>query len=320
MRKVSVMMPTYNAERYVAAALDSILSQDYDNIQIVVCDDASQDKTAAIITDYSLRYPEKIKAVINAVNLGVTLNCNKALELCEGDYISLFAGDDLMLPGKISKQAAVMDFSPDIVLSYHPVEIFDSETDKTIFTTNQHAREDVYSTEDLLLKGGIPGGCSIMIRRDALPEGGYDGRLKTVSDWLFFLEISMRGRLYKIDEVLARYRKHAGGASMQTFGLLSESLLALDFFLEKFDKSLHLRPLVARAKARYIAGESFRQLNSDPVLALSLASRALGYAPKGITYIGLYALAWGNRYVPGGNAMIKLLGGRLKYFIKRVMG
>ncbi|WP_460137212.1 glycosyltransferase [Pseudomonas sp. S1_E04] len=314
------MMPTYNAERYVAAALESILSQDYDNIQIVVCDDASQDKTAEIITAYSLRHPDKIKAVVNAVNLGVTLNCNKALSLCEGDYISLFAGDDLMLPGKISKQVAVMDSSPDIVLSYHPVEIFDSETDKTIFTTNQQAREDVYSTEDLLLKGGIPGGCSIMIRRDVIPEGGYDGRLKTVSDWLFFLEISMRGRLYKIDEVLARYRKHAGGASMQTYGLLSESLLALDFFLDKFDKSQNLPPLVARAKARYIAGESFRQLNMNRALALSLASQTLGYAPKTPSYIGLYALAWGNRYVPGGNAVIKLLGERLKYFIKRFMG
>ncbi|VVN43726.1 hypothetical protein PS663_05623 [Pseudomonas fluorescens] len=320
MKKVSVMMPTYNAERYVAAALDSILSQDYENIQIVVCDDASQDKTADIITAYGLRYPEKITAVINSTNLGVTLNCNKALGLCEGEYISLFAGDDLMLPGKISKQVAVMDSAPDIVLSYHPVEIFDSETDKTIFTTNQHAREDVYSTEDLLLKGGIPGGCSIMIRRDVLPEGGYDGRLKTVSDWLFFLEISTRGRLYKLNDVLARYRKHAGGASMQTYGLLSESLLALDFFLDKYDQNPRLKSLVARAKARYIAGESFRQLNVDPVLALSLASRALGYAPRWLTYIGLYVLAWGNRYVPGGNAVIKLLGGRLKYFIKRVMG
>jgi glycosyltransferase involved in cell wall biosynthesis len=320
MKKVSVMMPTYNAERYVAAALDSILSQDYDNIQIVVCDDASQDKTAEIITAYSVRHPGKITAVINTVNLGVTLNCNKALGLCEGDYISLFAGDDLMLPGKISKQVAVMDGAPDIVLSYHPVEIFDSDTDKTIFTTNQHAREDVYSTEDLLLKGGIPGGCSIMIRRDALPEGLYDARLKTVSDWLFFLEISMAGRLYKIDEVLARYRKHAGGASMQTYGLLEESLLALDYFVEKFDQRPHLKALVARAKARYIAGESFRQLNLDPALALSLASRALGYSPRGLTYIALYALAWANRYVPGGNALIRLSGGRLKYLIKRVMG
>ncbi|WP_339428411.1 MULTISPECIES: glycosyltransferase [unclassified Pseudomonas] len=320
MKKVSVMMPTYNAERYVAAALDSILNQDYDNIQVVVCDDASQDKTAEIISTYCLRYPEKITAVINTENLGVTLNCNKALGLCEGEYISLFAGDDLMLPGKISKQVAVMDCLPDVVLTYHPVEIFDSETNRTIFTTNQHAREDVYSTEDLLLKGGIPGGCSIMIRRDALPKGLYDARLKTVSDWLFFLEVSMGGRLYKIDEVLARYRKHAGGASMQTYDLLEESLLALDYFAEKFGQGPHLKALIARAKARYIAGESFRQLKLDPTLALSLASRAMGHAPKAPTYIGLYAVAWANRYVPGGNAIIRLSGGRLKYLIKRVMG
>lgn len=320
MIKVSVMMPTYNAERYVAAALDSILSQNYENLQVIVCDDASKDGTADIIREYGLRFPDKIKVFVNEANLGVTLNCNKALGFCEGEYISLFAGDDIMLAGKIRKQVALMDSCPDVVLSYHPVEIFDSETDKTLFITNQHAREDAHSTADLLLKGGIPGGCSIMIRRDALPEGYYDARLKTVSDWLFFLEVSLRGRLHKIDEVLARYRKHAGGASMQTYGLLSESLVALDLFLEKIPQDSELRPLVKHAKARYVAGESFRQLHDDPVLALSLARRAYEYNSGGLTYTGLYVLAWLNKHIPGGNAVFRVVGSRLKYFAKRVVG
>ncbi|NWC95263.1 MULTISPECIES: glycosyltransferase [unclassified Pseudomonas] len=313
-------MPTYNAEQYVAAALDSILIQDYEHLQVIACDDASQDRTGDIIRDYSLRFPGKIIAIVNETNLGVTLNCNKALSFCEGEYVSLFAGDDIMLPGKISKQVSLMDSCPDVVLSYHPVEIFDSETDKTMFITNQHPREDVHSTADLLLKGGIPGGCSIMIRRDSLPEGNYDSRLKTVSDWLLFLEVSLRGRVLKIDEVLGRYRKHAGGASMQTYGLLSESLLALDLFLEKIPQDSELRPLVKSAKARYVVGESYRQLRDDPTLALSLAKRALTYNGGGFAYTGMYIFAWLNRYLPGVNFLFCLLGTRLKYLVKRVIG
>lgn len=319
MAVVSVMMPTYNAELYIAAALDSILQQDHPDIQIVVSDDASKDRTQAIIREYVERFPQKIKAIFNEENVGVTRNCNIALSQCTGDYVSLFAGDDLMLPGKLSKQVALMESDPECVLCYHPVEIFDSNTGKTFFVTNQHPREDVYNCQDLLLKGGIPGGCSIMLRRTALPQGGYDERLKTVSDWLFFLEISMQGRLRKLDKVLARYRKHAGGASRLTYQLLTESLKALDLFQQKFPERSELSPLIARAKARYVAGEAFRQLNEDPVLALKLAGEVLGYQASA-KYRALYMAAWVNRHIPGGRLLLGWASTRLKYFLKRVAG
>ncbi|UVL28181.1 glycosyltransferase [Pseudomonas donghuensis] len=320
MAVVSIMMPTYNAEKYIAAALDSILQQDYPAIQIVVADDASADGTQAIIRSYVERYPGKITPIFNERNVGVTRNCNIALSQCVGDYVSLFAGDDIMLPGKLSNQVALMDSDPECVLCYHPVEIFDSETDKTFFITNQHPREDVYSVQDLLLKGGIPGGCSIMLRRSALPEGGYDERLKTVSDWLFFLEISMKGRLRKLDAVLARYRKHAGGASRQTYQLLTESLYALDLFQLKFPGNAELPALIAQAKARYVAGEAFRQLSSDPALALKLAADVLNYQKGSAKYLGLYVATWVNRYVPGGRSLLGWASTRLKYFLKRIAG
>lgn len=320
MSKVSVMMPAYNAENYIGQALDSILSQDYLDIQIVVCDDASTDTTAEIIKDYQSRYPEKIVAILNLENVGVTRNCNLALEHCDGEFVSLFAGDDVMLPGKISKQVALMAHDANIVLSYHPVEIFDSDTGKTLFVTNQMAREDVYSCADMLLKGGIPGGCSIMVRKAAIPAGGYDSRLKTVSDWLFFLEISLRGKVVKIDETLARYRKHAQGASQQTYILLDESLYALDLLLEKHPQEIELPALVKKAKARYLAGETVRQFNLNGIVALKLAKDALSYESNNLKYLLLVVVAWFNGKVPGASVLIGLLARRSKYLIKRMLG
>ncbi|WP_313397358.1 glycosyltransferase [Stutzerimonas nitrititolerans] len=319
MPKVSVMMPAYNAESFISEALDSILSQDYSDFQIVVSDDASTDGTANIIRRYKEKYPDKIIAIFNPVNLGVTANCNLALKHCVGDYVSLFAGDDVMLPGKLSRQVALMNGDPECVLCYHPVEIFDSDTNKTLYVTNQHRGEDVYSTEDLLLKGGIPGGCSIMVRRSAMPEGGYDERLKTVSDWLFFLEISMRGNLRKVDEVLARYRKHVGGASRQTYSLLAESLYALDIFQEKNYVHSGLDALVCQAKARYLAGEAFRQLKDNPRTALRLSAEILDLQ-QSLKYQVLHLVAWINCYAPGGRFLIGWPIVRFKYFLKRVVG
>lgn len=319
MAMISVMMPAYNAEKYIAAALDSILEQCYPHIQIVVADDASTDSTPSIIRNYAERYPDKIKAILNAQNVGVTRNCNIALSQCDGQYISLFAGDDIMLPGKLSRQVELMENDPDCVLCYHPVEIFDSDTDRTLFITNQHPREDVFTCEELLLKGGIPGGCSIVLRRSALPAGGYDERLKTVSDWLFFLEISLKGRLRKLDAVLARYRKHAGGASRQTYELLDESLYALDLFEQKTQDRSDLLGLIGAAKARYVAGEAYRQLENDPKLALKLARTVLSYQRSG-KYRALYAAACFNRYVPGGRWLMGAATKRLKYVLKRMAG
>lgn len=319
MPTVSIMMPAYNAENFISQALDSILLQDYPRFQIVVCDDASTDGTADIIRTYQKKYPDKIVAIFNQQNLGVTANCNKALEHCTGEYVSLFAGDDLMLPGKLSRQIELMESDPECVLCYHPVEIFDSDSGKTFFVTNQHRREDVYSTEDLLLKGGIPGGCSIMVRRNAIPEKGYDERLKTVSDWLFFLEISLKGRLRKVDEVLGRYRKHVDGASRLTYSLLSESLYALDLFEQKSSVSSKLSLLIRQAKARYLAGEVFRQMPNDPKVALKLAGDLLAFQ-KSVKYFGLYSVAWVNCFVPGARFIITEVLIRFKYLLKRFFG
>lgn len=317
--KVSVMMPAYNAERFIAEALDSILVQDYPDIEIVVCDDASKDNTVEIIKEYVDKYPGKIRAIFNEQNIGITENCNLALSNCDGHFVSLFAGDDIMLPGKIRQQVELMKNDDSIALCYHPVEVFDSDSDLTMYITNQTTREDINSFDDMLTKGGIPGGCSIMVRRDAIPFGGYDSRLSTVSDWLFFLEISLAGRVVKVNKTLGRYRKHAQGASKNTYELLEESLSAIDLLLLKHPELSAKRNLLDKAKARYLAGEAFRQLSIDPVIAVSVAKRTVDFDVS-IKYKVLFAVALGCKYIPGISAAVDMVSRRMKFFIKKMVG
>ena len=289
--KVSVMIVTYNQRHLIQETVESVLSQNYENFEIVIADDASTDGAQDLLRDYAEKFPDKFILVLNERNLGITGNCNAALNACTGELISVLGGDDVFLPGKISEQVKIFVKNPDVSISYHAVEVFQHQTGKTLYVTNQHAGDDILNIQDMLVKLGIPGGSSMMHRRSAVPAGGYDERLPTVSDWLFMLELAMRGSIKKLDGVYARYRKHGKGASDRTLELLDESIRNVDIFMEKYPKQLDLIPFCCQAKARYIAGEAFRQLKSNRILAKKLLEKCI--ALDGVTwrYKALYFIA-----------------------------
>lgn len=257
--KVSVMIITYNQEDLISETIESVLSQDYENLEIVVSDDASTDATPEIIKDYAERYPEKIVPVFNKVNLGITGNSNTAFFACTGELIAVLGGDDLFLPGKISAQVALFK-NPDVSLSYHSVEIFLHQTGEILFTTNTTRNEDLNDAYDIISKGGIPGASSVMVRRTACPEHGFDPQFPVVSDWIFFIEVAMVGRVAKLEGVFGRYRKHGNGASDRTFELLPESLRTLEVIQGRYPDDLKLKNVCSRGAYRYLLGELFRQV------------------------------------------------------------
>lgn len=112
MKTVSVIVPTYKRNKYILRALDSILSQDYPNIEIVVVDDngrgnPDQIKTEKVLAKYTK--DKKIKYVCNEKNVGGALARNHGIEECSGDYITFLDDDDVYLPGKISVQVKAIE-------------------------------------------------------------------------------------------------------------------------------------------------------------------------------------------------------------------
>lgn len=121
---VSVLITTYNLIEFVREALDSALNQDYDNLEIIVADDASTDGTADVIREYAAKYPQKIIPLFGEVNVGFAKNTNRALKEVKGKYLVMPGGDDILLPGKISKQVAWLEADPQRILCGHDTEIF----------------------------------------------------------------------------------------------------------------------------------------------------------------------------------------------------
>ncbi|WP_312669603.1 glycosyltransferase family 2 protein [Stutzerimonas nitrititolerans] len=257
--KVSVMIVTYNQEDLISETIESVLLQDYENIEIIVSDDASTDGTPEIIREYAEQYPEKIFPVFNEKNLGITGNSNAAFFACTGELVAVLGGDDLYLPNKISFQVELFR-NADVVLSYHSVEIFLHQTGEVLFISNTTARENLNDAYEIISKGGIPGASSVMVRRSACPKYGFNPEFPVVSDWLFFIEVAMRGKVAKLDGVYGRYRKHGKGASENTFNLLSESLRTLEVIQYIYPEDNRLKVACKKGAYRYLLGELYRQL------------------------------------------------------------
>lgn len=212
--KVSVFMPAYNHEDFIAEAIESVLLQNYDPLEIVIGDDGSTDATAEIIRDYANRYPGIVVPIISSSTTGIPHNFNRILDQCTGKYVAVLSADDLWLPGKLHRQIAVMENDPQIVLCYSDCEMFDSTTGATFGLSSE-----VHGLGKGTLRGGgvevrfyrfnALKSPTVVYRRSAIGDLRFDYRLTHANDALFDIELlASGGRVAVIDEPLARYRRH----------------------------------------------------------------------------------------------------------------
>lgn len=205
---VSIAIVTYNQKEFLKECIESCLAQDYPNLEIVVADDGSSDGTHELLNDYDMNYPGKFVLRLSKENQGITNNSNAAHFACSGKYIAWMGGDDLMLPGKISKQVSFMEKNPNCSICYHNLDVFDSDTNRTIkfFNQNRKISGDIVK---VIRYGTFNGACSNLVRADKAPKHGFDVTIPVASDWLYWVEtLGNGGTINYIDEVLGRYRRH----------------------------------------------------------------------------------------------------------------
>ncbi len=119
------------------SALENLFSQDYPNLQIIVSDDSSDDRTVEIARNYEQRYPDKVIVQAHGRNLGVTENVRSIVPLIRGRYVCWFAGDDVCLPGKIRKQVRALEEDVSAIMCYHDVDVFDGATGRSLYRYNE---------------------------------------------------------------------------------------------------------------------------------------------------------------------------------------
>jgi glycosyltransferase involved in cell wall biosynthesis len=263
--RVSVIVPIYNQAPFIRETVDSVLAQDHPNVELVLSDDGSTDGTAEILGAYGEDEPDRVVVVRRERNTGIAGAFNRALDAHTGDYIAWLGGDDVMLPGKLSRQVAELEAAPAAVGCCHDAEVFDSDSGASYgrFTEVYNGRRGVRDGGVELLLDPVytmlPS--SMMVRSSAVRGLRFDERVRVSNDWLFDIELFQRGPVIGLDDVLARYRRHRSNATSQLSLVLEDALVVLALAearyprLERLIRTRRIAAIFGEASRRWRAGE-----------------------------------------------------------------
>ncbi len=224
--KVSVCMISYNHGKFVAQAIESILSQVVDfPIELVIGDDCSKDDTAQICADYAQRDP-RVRLLPRERNLGVMPNFSDALAACRGEYIAVCEGDDYWTdPRKLAKQVAFLDAHPDYAGAAHQSDVLVNEQVDRKFKL---AVPETLQTQDLT--GGRQFHTASVIFRRPAADLFCRAPLVLSCDRLTNFCVSFLGKIHYSEEAMCAYRLHGGGMSSNvTVAQLKLDLSCIDY-------------------------------------------------------------------------------------------
>jgi glycosyltransferase involved in cell wall biosynthesis len=207
---VSVGMPVYNSERYLEGALSSLAAQDVQNIEVVICDNASTDRTPEICMSFVSR-DRRFKYYRNSENVGSARNFNLTFERSTGEFFKWAAYDDECLPTMLSEcLRALVAAGPNAVLAYPKCDIIDANgeiTDQSPDSIASTATTPCARLARVLARVGTGHPIYGLARRTALEKTKL---LQSVvsGDYIMLGELAMLGHIVEVDKSLFRYRSH----------------------------------------------------------------------------------------------------------------
>ena len=192
---ISVIIPTYNRGNLIKRAINSILNQTYQNIEIIVVDDCSNDNTEEVVKGIN---SSKIKYIKHEKNYGACRARNTGIENASGDYIAFLDSDDEWLSDKLEKQLKFMnDKDADIVICNF---YYDKHGKKTLKIDKDHS--EVIRKEEILASNWVTTG-SILVKKEVIMDiNGFDESLARYQDWDLILRIMDKYTVYLLNEPL----------------------------------------------------------------------------------------------------------------------
>lgn len=212
MPKISVVIITYNREKYLKEAIESVLEQSLRDFELIIIDDASTDRTPEIIKDYSSRDP-RVKYFRNEKNLGISKSRNIALKMAQGKYVAVLDSDDLWLDfDKLKKQYNFLEgnLSAGFVLAGTGVVVIDESGRELKRYFNPLT--DASIRREILLRNPIAHSSAMFLKEAVVNLGGYDETLKIGEDYDLWLRIGKRWKFTNLAGYSIKYRAHVSGA------------------------------------------------------------------------------------------------------------
>lgn len=244
MPKISVCIPTYNGSKFLRQAVESVLTQDYQDYELVIVDNCSDDDSGELIGNLKKEYNGVIRSYRNERNIGMAGNLNKCLEYARGTYIKYLCADDFLLPGCLEQMANRLDMNKSAVLVTSARQLVD-----------EHGKElaiERYACHDLIVQGSqavtrclygrnyIGEPSAVMFRRNVV-AGVFREDMPQLLDLDMWFQLLEYGNLLYINESLCAVRRHASQMSLANFkaGLVVENHAKL---YDLYSLKLYVKP------------------------------------------------------------------------------
>lgn len=285
MKKVSVIIPVYNAEKYVAATIKSVLSQTYENFEIIIVDDGSPDNSIEVC---KLFKDSRIK-IIRQKNKGLAGARNTGIRHAQGDYLAFIDADDMWLPEKLEKHVLHLDNSSKVGISFSR-SAFINEAGQHLNTYQMSKLKDIQPSE-LLYYSPLGNGSSGVFRREVFQEISFIDDSSGIDECCYFdtnftiyedlecwlrIAIQTSWQFEGIPEALTLYR-------INPKGLSANFLKAIDYW-EMLDEKVksyapelieQWKQFAMAHRMRYLAREAVRRQVGS--IAVKLINRSIAY-------------------------------------------
>lgn len=240
---VSVVIPVYNCESYLAEAIDSVLAQDYPHVELIVLDDGSTDGSRAVIE----RYPESKFVRESHANMGQSATLNKGWAMAKGGILSYLSADDALLPGAISKAVEQLKANPDAVMVYGDYQLMDSGS-----KTTEHVSAPDFSYREMVGDIVVQPGPGVFFRREGFDRlGGWDVSLRQTPDYEYWLRLALTGRFLHVPVTWARFRVHEKSQSYHS--TTAEKSDEVIHVLQRYFERTGIPPDIAKLRPQSIA-------------------------------------------------------------------
>ena len=249
---ISVIMSVYNGETYLAEAIQSVINQTFKNWELIIINDCSTDSTGEMLAAFAAK-DERIKVHTNEVNLKLPSSLNKAISLCEGNYVARMDADDICLPDRLQKQYEFMQANPDVDLSSCR---FMTIKNGVYASGGAGGRCDDKALRAMLLVSNPILHPGVIAKTDVMKQLGYDTSLTCTEDLELWTRMAMENRKMQIlPECLLIYRLHDKQITSTTLQRQHTEVLKIQ---NKYYASL-FKEMDADMQEFYISGIYFKE-------------------------------------------------------------
>lgn len=263
---VSIAMCTYNGEKYLSQQLESILNQTYRNLEIIIVDDGSTDRTIEIMSEYQQK-DERIKIFQNAHNLGFVQNFAKAISLCTGDYIALSDQDDIWKLEKIEK--FVKEIGENLLI-YSDAILIDNNNNKAERNLIEpYANLISGKCNKAFLFSNCVSGNTMMFKRELLE---YILPIPDVSFhdiWIAFIASTV-GTIVFTEEAMIYYRRHNEQVTTRKTKSSKKKIILNRFKIKKIEKITASKKIIKDLEAYKEASIKLNDLEIENIINMLL--------------------------------------------------